>query len=172
MKHSRTASYHPQSNELAERFHGHLKSALRAQLTGPGWIDELPWVLLGIGTAPKADLRYIISWVDLWCTTPCQVILSLPQIPLRLPAQFCVNCVVKYIVLCQYLSVTIAHHHHVPSNLHSSQYAFVRRYYQRAPLEHPYEGPFKVVYAWLKVFTFDRLGNWKIFPLIDKNQHI
>ena len=42
---------------LVERFHRHLKSALRARLTGPNWIDELPWVLLGIRTAPKEDLH-------------------------------------------------------------------------------------------------------------------
>ena len=40
---------------MVERFHRHLKSALLARLTGPNWIDELPWawVLLGIRTAPK-----------------------------------------------------------------------------------------------------------------------
>ena len=36
------------SNGLIERFHRHLKSALRACLTGPTWTRELPWVLLGI----------------------------------------------------------------------------------------------------------------------------
>ena len=57
MKHSQTTSYHPQANGLVERFHRHLKSALRARLTGPNWTDELPWVLLGIRTAPKEDLH-------------------------------------------------------------------------------------------------------------------
>ena len=33
----RTTAYHPQSNGLVERFHRHLKSALRARLTGPNW---------------------------------------------------------------------------------------------------------------------------------------
>ena len=51
-----TTAYHPQSNGLVERFHRHLKSALRAHLSGPNWSDELPWVLLGIRTAPKEDL--------------------------------------------------------------------------------------------------------------------
>ena len=51
-----TTAYHPQSNGLIERFHQHLKSALRARLSGPNWIQELPWVLLGIRTVPKADL--------------------------------------------------------------------------------------------------------------------
>ena len=50
MKHSRTPLCHPQSNELVRRFHRHLKSALRARLTGPSQINELPWVLCGIRT--------------------------------------------------------------------------------------------------------------------------
>ena len=50
-----TTSYHPQANGLVERFHHHLKSALQARLTGPSWTQELPWVLLGIRTAPKED---------------------------------------------------------------------------------------------------------------------
>ena len=53
-----TTAYHPQSNGLVERFHRHLQSALRARLSGPNWKDELPWVLLGIRTAPKEDLGY------------------------------------------------------------------------------------------------------------------
>ena len=55
-KHHRTTAYHPQANGLVERFHRHLKSALRARLTGPRWIYELPWVLLGIRTSPKEDI--------------------------------------------------------------------------------------------------------------------
>ena len=48
-----TTAYHPQSNALVERFHHHLKAALRARLTGPSWVKELPLVLLGIRTALK-----------------------------------------------------------------------------------------------------------------------
>lgn len=51
-----TTAYHPQANGLIERFHRHLKSALRARLNGPNWMRELPWVLLGIRTTPKEDL--------------------------------------------------------------------------------------------------------------------
>ena len=48
-----TTAYHPQANGLVERF---LKTALRTRLTGPNWTKVLPWVLLGIRTAPKEDL--------------------------------------------------------------------------------------------------------------------
>jgi len=56
IRHHRTTAYHPQANGLVERFHRHLKASLRARLTGPNWLDELPWVLLGIRTAPKEDV--------------------------------------------------------------------------------------------------------------------
>ena len=46
----------PTNQDLVEHFHRHLKSALHAQLLRPNWQDELPWVLLGIRTAPKEDL--------------------------------------------------------------------------------------------------------------------
>ena len=51
-----TMAYHPQANGLVERFHHHLKAALRARLSGSGWTRDLPWVLLRIRTAPKEDL--------------------------------------------------------------------------------------------------------------------
>ncbi|GFR93714.1 Pol polyprotein [Elysia marginata] len=56
----RTTAYHPQSNSLIERFHRTLKAALKARLTGPNWADELPWVLLGLRTAPKRILEHLL----------------------------------------------------------------------------------------------------------------
>lgn len=47
--HQATTAYHPQANGLVERIHRHLKSALRARLSGPNWVDELPWILLASG---------------------------------------------------------------------------------------------------------------------------
>ena len=52
-----TTAYHPQANGLCERFHRSMKAALRASLKDSNWVDKLPWVLLGIRTAPKEDLQ-------------------------------------------------------------------------------------------------------------------
>ena len=43
---------------MIEPFHRTLKTALKARLTGPNWVEELPWVLLNLRTTPKEDLGY------------------------------------------------------------------------------------------------------------------
>ena len=53
----RTTAYHPQANGLVEWFHRTLKASLKARLSSPNWVDELPWVLLGIRVVPKDDLQ-------------------------------------------------------------------------------------------------------------------
>ncbi|KAK3792624.1 hypothetical protein RRG08_035956 [Elysia crispata] len=53
-----TSAYHTQANGMIERFHRTLKKALKARLTGPNWVEELPWVRLGLRTTQKEDLGY------------------------------------------------------------------------------------------------------------------
>ena len=159
MKHIKTTSYHPQANGLVERFHRNLKSALRARLTGPNWIDELPWVLLGIRTAPKEDLR----------TSSAELVYGAP---LTVPGDFVAapNTTASPDTLLRtlhrkvqgFMPVPTSQHgtqlSSVPSDLHSSQYVFVRRDCHRSPLERPYEGPFRVITSSPKVFTIERGG--------------
>ena len=48
IKPGRTKSYHPQSNGMVEHFHKPLKNPFKARLSDPGWMTELPLVLLGL----------------------------------------------------------------------------------------------------------------------------
>ncbi len=50
-------AYHPAANGLVERFHGHLKGALRVQSNPDRWVENLPLVLLGCRAAVKSDLK-------------------------------------------------------------------------------------------------------------------
>ena len=51
-----TTAYHPQANGMVERFHRTVKSALRCAVrTSKSWLRSVPWVLLGLGNAPKAE---------------------------------------------------------------------------------------------------------------------
>ena len=56
-----TTAYHPQANGLVERFHRLLKAALRACLTTKAWLDDLPWVMLGLRTMPKEDMGVSVA---------------------------------------------------------------------------------------------------------------
>ena len=70
-----TTAYHPQANGLVERMHRQLKSALKARLEDQSWMDDLPYVLLGIRSA----------WKETAGVSPAELIYGLS---LRLPGQF------------------------------------------------------------------------------------
>jgi len=55
VEHVTTTAFHPQSNGMVERFHRQLKDGLRARAAGSSWLEHLPWVLLGLRSAPKED---------------------------------------------------------------------------------------------------------------------
>ncbi|GFR95254.1 Pol polyprotein [Elysia marginata] len=150
----RTTAYHPQSNGLIERFHRTLKAALKARLQGPNWADELPWVLLGLRTAPKEDLG--TSAAELVYGTP----LSVPGEfidPTPKPLHACApndpfsTCV-------RNLSPLPTSHHGLPSSssvpqaLRDAQFVFIRHDGHRGPLRRPYDGPFRVLASGDKTF--------------------
>ncbi len=139
-----TAAYHPQSNGLVERFHRHLKSALRARLTSPTWIQELPWVMLGIRTAPKEDLG--CSSAELVYGAPLTVpgdFISTNATPsdVRLKLQRLRDQV-------RSLAPTPTSQHglvpsSIPRSLRNTKFVFIRRDAHRTPLQRPYEGPYR-----------------------------
>ena len=142
-----------------ERFHRHLKSALKARLKGPDWIDELPWVMLGIRTAPKQDLG----------TSSAELVYGAP---LTVPGDFVPtgrkppepNAVLSRLrdKVGKFAPVPTSRHGiaepSVPPDLATSQYVFLRRDAVRTPLQKPYEGPFKVLHPGDKTFRIDRGG--------------
>ena len=155
-----TCAYHPQSNGLVERFHRHLKTALKARLRGPDWMDELPWVLLGIRTAPKEDLA--TSSAELVYGTPLTV--SGDFIPAGRglhdsPSQILLRLRERMGALAP---VPTSRHNlttgYVPANLLNCQYVFIRRDSLRTPLQKPYEGPFRVLQHNPKAFIIDYGG--------------
>ena len=160
-----TTAYHRQANGIVERFHRHLKAALRARLTGPDWTDELPWVLLGIRTQPKDDLR--ASSAELVYGTP-----------LALPGEFveagCNRTSDNFLnVLRNKVSRTAptptSRHGHSPSyisrDMPTCEYVFIRRDCHRTPLQRPYDGPFKVLQRNNKAFTIDVGGKAELVSI-------
>ncbi|GFU36086.1 transposon Ty3-G Gag-Pol polyprotein [Trichonephila clavipes] len=52
----KTSTYNPVSNQILERFHWHLKSAIKAH-ENDTWSEIVPIIFLGIRTAVKEDLQ-------------------------------------------------------------------------------------------------------------------
>ena len=61
ISHSKTTSFHPQSNGLVEHFHHSLKTSLRAPLAGSDWFDHLPLVMLGLWTTPCDKTQWMLK---------------------------------------------------------------------------------------------------------------
>ena len=149
----RTTSYHPQANGLVERFHRTLKAALKARCTHPGWVDVLPWVLLGIRTVPKEDIG--ASAAELVYGEPISV-----------PADFVAtpNAHMPYSSFLHRLRETVGNLRPVPTSSHGStavqldpalqrtKFVFVRRGAHGHPLTRPYDGPYEVISPGEKVF--------------------
>ena len=72
---STTTSYHPQSNGIVKIFHRTLKDSLRCAAS-KSWSRSLPWVLLGIRSAPKLDTATSTAEVVFGHLCACQVSVS------------------------------------------------------------------------------------------------
>ena len=131
---------------------------IRARFTGPKWIDELPWVLRGVCTAPKEDLH--TSSAELVYSTPLTVLGDFVTAPTTASAS------TFLLTLCDKVQGFIPvptsqqgmHSSSVPSDLHRSQYIFFRHDCHQSPLECPCEAPFKVINSGAKAFTISRGG--------------
>ena len=164
-----TTAYHPQANGLIERVHRNLKASLKCRLTGPNWMDELPWVLLGTRTAPKEDLN--ASTAELVYGSP-----------LTVPGDFVPDGQPKQTPRqLQQLRDRVGNLRPVPTSAHGekhiktnvpgalrhARFVFIRRDARKAPLQTPYEGPFEVLKHGDKFFKL-RIGNEEDTVSIDR----
>lgn len=163
-----TTAYHPQSNGLVERFHHHLKSALQTRLNSPSWTQELPWVLLGIRSAPKED-------------SGCSSVEMVYGAPLTVPGEFIsshrahsdndlqLKCLrdqahsLRPIPISQHGRAPIT----IPQDLHHTKFVFIRCDAHHTPLQRPYEGLFK---TGPKTFLVDIGGKTEAIS-IDRLKH-
>jgi transposase InsO family protein len=75
IEHNNTNAFHPQSNGIVERFHGHLKDTLRARCNMPDWVRHLPWLLFSFRSTPHEKSNF----------SPAEATFGSPLV---LPAQF------------------------------------------------------------------------------------
>ncbi|XP_058620662.1 metallophosphoesterase 1 isoform X4 [Onychostoma macrolepis] len=136
-----------------------MKAALRASLKDKNWVDKLPWVMLGIRTAPKEDLQ----------SSSAELVYGQP---VRVPGDFVPSIMVPWSATLQrsalldnarlFAPVPTSRHglpqSHIPAGLQAADYVFIRHDAHRGLLHPPYEGPFRVLETGDKHFVVDRGG--------------
>lgn len=168
--HFHTTAYHPAANGMVERFHRQLKAAIKCH-EHSRWTEILPSVMLGIRAAWKDDLQ----------ATVAEMIYGEP---LRLPGEFLSpssstaseDQAANYVQMLKQhalqLHPTAGSRHGNKStfmfqDLATTRHVFVRHDGPRAPLQQPYEGPFRVISRSDKTFVV-RIRNRDVTVSIDR----
>jgi len=151
--HHLTTAYHPQANGMVERCHRQLKDALRARTAGADWPSHLPWVLLGLRSAPKEDSS--ISSAELLYGAPLVLPGQLPGVPEPPPAVFHESSRAAPSHIPARGPSIPKEPQEVPHQLQGASFVYVRRGGTKPPLTPAYSGPFAVVSRSPKFFILD-----------------
>lgn len=151
----RTLAYKPSTNGMVERAHRTLKTAIMAR--GDNWIQCLPIVLLGIRATPNES-----GYSPFTAITGSSLLF--PRLLLQKSQPRCDHRFIQQ--LCEHMrhidfrSLSAGTNHstpiqHLPKDLATCEYVWVRVDRLRRSLEAPYHGPFRVVRRTDKVFTLE-----------------
>ena len=135
-----------------------ISSRLSKSATWPDQLDHpLPMVLLGIHTALKEDIHCTVAELA-YGTTLCLHRQFFSCIFLW--HQPCYICTVPQVYHAAASCCTCPSHHpvHITSSLITCTYVFVWHDTIHKPLQHPYDGPYKVIKRALKHLTLDIQG--------------
>ena len=152
-----TTAYHPQANGMVESFHRNLKEAMKARLVDNDWVLALPWVMLGIRTAPKEDLN---------CSAAEMVFGS----TLIVPGEFISPTHrQRDAPTTKFLPANTEFHGNSKcapiKALDTAAFVFVRVDRHKTPLCKPYEGPFRVIRKGDKTFTIARKNKEEVISM-------
>ena len=168
IQHSATTAYHPQANGMIERYHRQIKDALRARLAGVDWYHHLPWVLLGLRSAPKEDSA--VSSAEMVYGSP----LTLPGQFLDAPDPPKQEFIQDIRDKINQKPLPPTNHHnklslpsYIPNDLNKARFVFIRRDGHIPPLSPLYDGPYKVVERLEKSFRL-QIGSTTDLVSIDR----
>lgn len=137
IKRLRITAYHPVSNELIKRFYKQLKSAFKAHYT-LSWYEVLQIILLGIYSTLKADAQ--VFW-SVWFTAlhfKYLVSFFFSNVENRDKCKYVKLLFGRIKKLHSIPTRAQTRKTHVPQNLDSCIYVFVRINSAQKPLEQPY----------------------------------
>ena len=143
IKHIATTAFHPCSNGMVERFHRQMKESLKARGAGNAWLEHLPWVMLGLRSAPKEDSA--VSSAEVLYGTP-----------LVLPGQ-AQDVAEKRLPKCKLKAIPLRGRSYKAEEdpkdiLDRADMVYVRRGMAGGPLKESYAGPYTVLRRAEKVY--------------------
>ena len=161
-----TTAYNPESNGMVERFHRTLKQALMTRCTTSDWCDQLPWTMLGLRTTPKTDNN----------VAPAETLYGENIV---VPGEFFPSNKESESVELYHARRAAAEFRpspprqnfreiHLPPQLESCAFVFLREDAHHPPLTPPYRGPYKVLQRSDKAFRITLQGGREDWVSVDR----